>query len=208
MITIFIDTSNQDVSIALIKGDKVIDKLTEDTNNKHSKILIPYIKDMLTKNNIEPKNINKVMVVNGPGSFTGIRIGLTVAKTIGYVLNIPVITVSSLKILAISCEEEIIISIIDARNDNYYIGVYDQEKQEIEKEQFNNLEYLLKLKQKYPSSIVVANKKIQLEAIQTKVPELNFEKIYQYYSEKTPTNIHSIKPNYLKLPQAMERKSD
>ena len=87
---------------------------------------IPYIDRCLTESKIDKKEVEKIIVINGPGSFTGIRIGLTIAKVYSYILNINVVCVSSLKALALSTSGEIIISVLNARNDNYYVGIYDK----------------------------------------------------------------------------------
>ena len=121
MITLFIDTSNQDVSIALLKDGKIINKITKSIPNEHSKYAVSYIDELLKKSEITPKEVQSIMVVNGPGSFTGVRIGLTIAKVYALLNNIKVTLISSLKCLAIgNNKNKYILSLINARNDNYY----------------------------------------------------------------------------------------
>ena len=93
MITLFIDTSFADVSIALLKDNKIISKKIRSIPNEHSKYAVSYVDDVLKEAKIEPKEVNNIMVVNGPGSFTGIRIGLTIAKVYAYLLNINVTSI-------------------------------------------------------------------------------------------------------------------
>ncbi len=123
---LFIDTSLKDVSIATYESSKLLSVISECIPNMHSIYTIPYIDRCLTESKIDKKEVEKIIVINGPGSFTGIRIGLTIAKVYSYILNINVVCVSSLKALALSTSGEIIISVLNARNDNYYVGIYDK----------------------------------------------------------------------------------
>ena len=144
------------------------------------------------------------MVVNGPGSFTGIRIGLTIAKVYAYLLNIKVTLISSLKTLALSEEGEYILSLIDARNNNYYLGLYDNNYNEVIEEHFSNIDEVNKLLEEYKNIKIVSNSKINVEKY-TKIEELDIEKIVTYYQDKEQVNAHQVLPNYLKLPQVLEK---
>lgn len=89
MFTLFIDTHFKDVNIVLYKDGKVIDHLTSD-NQKHSVVTMPLIVDILKNNNIKINSIKEIICVNGPGSFTGVRIGVTISKVLAYSLGIKV----------------------------------------------------------------------------------------------------------------------
>ena len=84
MISLFIDTSNSDVSIAVCKDDEILASICDSIPNMHSVYVVPYLEKIVSEAGIDFSDIDKIMVVNGPGSFTGIRIGLTVAKILGY----------------------------------------------------------------------------------------------------------------------------
>ena len=103
MITLFIDTSSSDVSIAILRDSSVIYQKCENIPNKHSVYTVSFIDEALKSCNINPIDVNKIMVVNGPGSFTGLRIGVTIAKVYAYLCKAEVVPVSSLKILSLSC---------------------------------------------------------------------------------------------------------
>lgn len=205
MKSLYIDTSCADVSIALINDLKVIDKKNECILNEHSIYVVSYIDEILKKNGISPKEIERIYVVNGPGSFTGVRIGVTIAKTYAYLNNIKVIPISSLKQLALSskCSEKYILSIIDARNNNFYFGLYDSNYNCIVKEQFNNIDKLKEIISKY-NPIIVSNDNINIEIIKVVKTDLNIEKIINYYQDKKEYISHEVNVNYLKLPQALE----
>ena len=205
MISLFIDTSSSDVSIAIIKDKKILASISKETPNEHSIYTIKFLDDMLKKSNKNPEDIDKIMIVNGPGSFTGIRIGVTIAKTYAYLLKKDIITISSLKMLAISTNHDNILSLIDAKHDNYYIGLYDKNNDEIIKEQFINIDEVLKIIDKYNPKIVSDNN-IMINNIKVPKQELDFVKIVEYYKENKSLNPHSVVPNYLKLPQALEDK--
>lgn len=85
MISLFIDTSLEDVSIALVKDGKELSQIHEYIPGKHSIYVTQYISDILKNNNLSPDNVDEIIVVNGPGSFTGIRIGVTIAKMFAYI---------------------------------------------------------------------------------------------------------------------------
>ena len=158
MISLFIDTSSIDVSIAIIKDNIILSEITKEIPNKHSVYTTKFIDDMLKKANIEPKDIDKIMIVNGPGSFTGVRIGVTIAKTLSYLLNKEVIPVSALKMLSLSTNHNnYCLSLINANHDNYYLSLYDKNNKEIIKEQFNTKEKVLEIINKYNPTIVSNN---------------------------------------------------
>lgn len=204
MKTLFIDTSFSDVSIAILKDNKIISSIQNNIPNEHSIYAHPYIEKVLKDSNTLPKEIDNIMVVNGPGSFTGVRIGLTIAKVYAYLENIPVTLISSLKTLALSEKGEYILSLIDARNDNYYLGLYDKNYNDVIKEHFTNIKEVQELLNKYPDIKIVTNSKINLDNYQL-INNINIENIVNYYQDKEQVNAHQVLPNYLKLPQVLEK---
>ena len=205
MISLFIDTSSSDVSIAIIKDKNILASISKETPNEHSIYTVKYLDDILKESNLNPEDIDKIMIVNGPGSFTGVRIGVTVAKTYAYLLKKDIITISSLKMLALSTDHDYIMSLIDAKHDNYYIGLYDKDNNEIIKEQFIHIDKLLEIINKYNPKLVSDND-IIINNIKVPKQKLDFVKIVEYYKDNKTLNPHSVVPNYLKLPQALEDK--
>ncbi len=206
MITLFIDTSNQDVSIALLKDGKIINKITKSIPNEHSKYAVSYIDEVLKKSEITPKEVQSIMVVNGPGSFTGVRIGLTIAKVYALLNDIKVTLISSLKCLAIgNNKNKYILSLINARNDNYYIGFYDNNYNDVINEHFGNIDEVNDIINKYNDVLVVSNNSDNDNDNVKVINELDIESIYNYYKDKVKVNPHMVLPNYLKLPQVLEK---
>ena len=208
MRTLFIDTSSSDVSIAIVENEKIISKIIKNIPNQHSIYAVKFVNDVLENAQIDAKDIDNIMVVNGPGSFTCIRIGLTIAKIYGYLLKKDIITVSSLRAMALSSDAKIVIPVIDAHHDNYYYGVYDMFDNIILKDNFNNKDELLKQISKYEDADIVSNEEFDNGDIKARKIEYDIVNIINHYKYELPSNPHFIVPNYLKLPQALEGKHD
>lgn len=194
MITLFIDTSLSDVSIALLKDEKITSYIHENIPNKHSVYVIKYIDDVLKESHTSPKDINEIVVVNGPGSFTGIRIGVTIAKTFAYLQKIRIVTITSLLARAIGSSADYILSTIDAKHGNYYTGLYKREYQMIT-EEFAPENRVKILEEEYHPFIVTPESK-----------EYDIPQIVHYCRQYPSQNPHTVNPIYLKLPEAMEKK--
>lgn len=206
MISLFIDTSTSNVSISIVKDDKILSIIQEDIPNEHSKYATSYVKKVIDNAGIDANDVDNILVVNGPGSFTGVRIGVTIAKTYGYLINKEIIPVSSLKSLALSSKQKgIVMSIIKANQNNYYVGIYDNEYNDIINEQFISSIKLLELIDKY-NPYIVSNDFYVLGKHKFNKVNLDILKITKYYENKPKVNYHALIPNYLKLPQAMENK--
>ena len=97
---LLIDTSNQPLSVAIMKDNEVIAEKITDIKKNHSVQLMPEMAEILSESKINKEEITDIVVAEGPGSYTGLRIGVTVAKTLAYALNTNLYGVSSLKALA------------------------------------------------------------------------------------------------------------
>ena len=207
MITLFIDTSSSDVSIAIVKDEKILASICKCIPNQHSIYTVPFIDEMVKEANLTSNDIDKIMVVTGPGSFTGVRIGVTIAKVYAYLRNLSIISISSLKMMAISCEHKYCLSLIDAHHNNYYLGLYDENNSEVIPEQFHTKEKVLELIEQYEPT-VVSNENLEIDKYKVDKQSLDILKIVSYYQDKETLNPHFVLPNYLKLPQALEERHD
>lgn len=206
MITLFIDTSLVNVSISVLKDDKILSLIQKEIPNLHSVYTTSFVKQAITLAGCDANDVDKIMVVNGPGSFTGVRIGVTIAKTYGYLIKRELTLVSSLKSLAISSNHDgLVMSIIPANKSSYYVGIYDREYNNLEDEKFANLQEVLELIEKYNPYIVSANATVLGKYKVNKV-NLDVERVVNYYKDMETVNYHKAVPNYLKLPQALEAK--
>ena len=205
MISLFIDTSGSDVSIALVRDNVILASIVESLPNKHSIYAVSYLDKILKSANISEKEVDKVMVVNGPGSFTGVRIGVTIAKVFAYILNKDIICLSALKIKALSINHDYCLSLISSNKGNYYIGMYNKENNNVIDEQFSNLEYIEELINEY-NPVIVSDSDTVISNRSINKTKLDIVGIVDYYKDKESKNVHLVVPNYLKLPQALEEK--
>ena len=124
-----IDTSSMAASVAVIEDNKLMCEYTINTKKTHSQKLMPMIENMLGLSDLNVREIDAIAVCEGPGSFTGLRIGMATAKAIAHVNDIPVIGVNSLEALAANmnlCDKKIC-SILDAQRNQVYTGRYQYE---------------------------------------------------------------------------------
>lgn len=123
-----IDTSSSNCSVAIIDEGKIVSDFNLNTGTTHSQNLVPMLEQIQKFSNINLNDIDVFACCTGPGSFTGIRIGIATVKGIALSLNKPVIGISSLQSLAYNVPsfDGIVCSLIDARNNNVYAGVFKQ----------------------------------------------------------------------------------
>jgi len=132
MIWLGIETANAPLSIAVVRDGQVIAEIVQNIKLTHSAGAMPAIEDVLARVNIKPSELDAIAVSEGPGSYTGVRIGVTLAKTLAWTLQKPLIGISSLKTLAANAAlyEGFICPIFDARRNNVYTAVYKDSKLE------------------------------------------------------------------------------
>lgn len=117
MNSLLIDTSNQPLSVALMQNDEVLAEITTDSKQNHSVQLMPAISQLFEQSKIAKQQLDAIIVAEGPGSYTGLRIGVTVAKTLAYALDVKLYGVSSLKALAATIDhtDKLLVPVFDAR---------------------------------------------------------------------------------------------
>jgi tRNA threonylcarbamoyladenosine biosynthesis protein TsaB len=99
MFHLLLDSSNQNLSVGLAEKGKLIDEISYDAWQTQSELMIAEIDKLLKKHHATRKDLEAVVVSKGPGSYTGVRIALTIAKTVSFALTIPLYLVSSLEAL-------------------------------------------------------------------------------------------------------------
>lgn len=215
---LYLDTSSNYLHCALLNKNKLIDKISENFGKDLSKYALSRIDGLLKKNNCTIDDIEKIIVVNGPGSFTGVRIGLTIAKTIAWAKKIDIIEITSLLAMSLSIQDKsvkYVVPVIDARRGFVYSGIYDNvNKNYVLKEQYLNLNTLHAILDTLEQSsiekksiIFVTNDNIKTSyKILNYIPD--FENIVLNTSNNKPTNPHLVDANYLKLTEAEEKKND
>ena len=147
MLILAIETATKVSSVALSDGNKIVAVLTMENGPEHSATLVPNIGKLLEMAGKTRKDLNAVAVSVGPGSFTGLRIGLATAKGLAYALNIPLIAVPTLKALAARFYDlpgVTVFSLADAQKKNAYCGIY-RDRKEIQPVKVIPLETIVKM---------------------------------------------------------------
>ncbi len=173
---LFIDTHSSLITIALKNKEDLYIK-TKESEYSHSIYTMPMIEEIFKENNLNVKDLKKIIVVNGPGSFTGIRIGVSIAKTMAYALKIDINTISSLTAYLVSNGSGKKRAAIIEDSKGYYISAFDENDNNIVPEYYseeNNCEY---------------------ERVEEK---LDVEKIIKYCENMKSENPHFVKANYVK----------
>ena len=124
MIQLLMDTSNQYLMVALYQDDTLLDKIQESGCKRQSENAIPYLEQLLSKHKLSLLDVDEMVITRGPGSYTGVRVAMTIAKTLNVIHPISVKVVSS---LASYTTDDKCISVIDARSNKVFIGMYNHD---------------------------------------------------------------------------------
>lgn len=221
MIWLGIETSNSPLSIAIVKDGKVLVEIVQNLKLTHSATAMPTIAELFKKASLKPADIDAIAVSEGPGSYTGLRIGVTIAKTLAWTLQKPLVGISSLKVLAANVEENngFVCSLFDARRQNVYAAVYRGNSLEpVISEQHSSMDDLLDQLQKLNEPIVFVGNDVETfkEKINSsKIEVVTFanstlhlpraSKLIELASvEPLPSieDIHNFVPKYYRLAEA------
>ena len=173
---LFIDTHLYNIDIMLFNDKKLIRSGHIENEKYNSKFLMPTLKEVL-----DGESYDEIVVVNGPGSFTGTRLGVTIAKTLAYTQNKDIKTVSYFDIMDYSCEGNDAIYAISDGN-GYFIGKYSNHIQKEEYSYLNNSEY---------------SEYIQNHNVITDVT-IDFDKVLEHLKDVKCTPAHAVNPIYIK----------
>ncbi len=187
MTKLFIDTHSEKVTVAILKDGNIYKK-DGISNRSHSEIVMPLLDELLKEAEIEVTDVQEVVVVNGPGSFTGVRIGVTIAKTIAYSLNISIKVISSLEMFGVCANEDFDIATVEdakgvysaRKTDDGYVDFMYQRKAEF-------LEYVQE------NNFIVLKERM-----------IDCEKIFKYMETKESCNPHTVNPIYVKEIDALK----
>lgn len=205
MICLFFDTSSDLLKVSLIKDDKIIFDKELHTKNDHSSYLVPTIDEAFKSNNIDFKELDEIIVGNGPGSFTGTRISIAVAKTYAFSFNIPVYMISSLEELIYDNDGyDFYVPIIEEKKDNLYFSIFDKDKKRVMDDTYSSTEYMYKKLEELEGKILLislSNKEYEkYDTVKSSINVLNIMKNIEVNNEKV--NPHLLKPNYIKKIEA------
>lgn len=192
MYQLLLDSANKYLSVGLAKEGKVIDEIFYDAWQRQSELMVTEIDNILKRNNIDKKELDAVVVGIGPGSYTGVRIGVTIAKTIAYALKIKIYAKSSLSLLKI--DNEPTICLFNARSGRSYFAVYQGDKV-IEADKVISNEEVLDYITKHPEYKISGD----VSQIGKESAEFNVIKnLADYRDNELVENIFALNPIYLK----------
>lgn len=199
MISLFIDTSLNSLSFAICKDDNIIHSIRIEKVLKQSSVLMDTIVNSLKENNIDKNQIDNIVVLNGPGSFTGVRLGVTVAKTLAWSLGINLYLLSNLEALAIHSDAKNKLSIIYDKKDYSYLGIYNEERNEFysyinDIPEFEDGEIIAFETNDFIDKMLRKNYKLNLKYIN----EYDYLKVINHAIKGIACDVHLAEPVYLK----------
>lgn len=204
---LYIDTSSSYLYAAIVSDNEVKEEIKQEYGHQLSKVALPEIVTMFESSNITPQDITKIIVVNGPGSFTGIRIGITIAKVYAWSLKVPITTVTSLEAMSASSEKDLVrVPIIDARRGFCYAAIFDENDKAVLEPTYITYEKLEEKLKNISRYKIISNdqEKLPIKAEVMESYDPNFIEIVKEFKNKNEINPHAVNPNYLKLTEAEE----
>ncbi|MGG5180798.1 tRNA (adenosine(37)-N6)-threonylcarbamoyltransferase complex dimerization subunit type 1 TsaB [Bacillus sp. MM09(2025)] len=220
MTILAIDTSNHTLGIALVKNSTVIGESITYLKKNHSVRAMPTVGALMKECGVAPSELSKIVVAKGPGSYTGVRIGVTIAKTLAWTLSIPISAVSSLETLAANGQyfDGWISPLFDARRGQVYTGLYTFEEgkiQEIKQDQNILLtDWLYELKQTgKPVLFLGQDVHLHEESIRSILGETAVIAEGAFHNprpsmlaflgaDRPAEDVHQLVPNYIRLAEA------
>lgn len=205
MIKFLIDTSFSNIILGLYQDNQPIKEIIEENDHQLSSRIFPLIDQLFHSAEKKVEEVDEIVVVNGPGSFTGVRIGVTIAKTYAWSLKKKIIPVSELQVMASTkTDTDYLIPMIDARRNCVYAGIYDRDLNTVLNDQYLSIEDLKKEVEKLDGSYTYLcdTKLDQLDHCIPSHP--NLSKVLKYHENDVGINPHQVNPNYLKKTEAEE----
>lgn len=221
MTVLAIDTSNNALGVSLFDEDKVLGEYITNMKKNHSVRIMPAIHTLMEDCDRVPGDLTKIVVAKGPGSYTGVRIGVTIAKTLAWALNIPLVGVSSLEVVAAGVGRYFngyISPIFDARRGQVYTGLYQYDNGSlvsVEKDKLVMMTDWAKKLNEETKPILFTGNDLAIHQL-TIQSILDSKAVFAAITEHNPRpselallgknkpgeDIHSFVPNYIRLAEA------
>ena len=205
------DTSNKSLSLALLHDKELLGQVTLNIKKNHSITLMPAIDFLMNSLDMKPTDLDRIVVAQGPGSYTGLRIAVATAKTLAHTLKIELVGVSSLLALVPEQAEGLVIPIVDARRNNVYAGFY-QSGQTVQPEAHLPLAEVLEIAGATNQPVTFVGETAAFaEQIEAALPQATLQPtlpdaaaIGRLGLDLPAQSIHDFVPNYLKRVEAEE----
>ena len=204
------DTSSKALSLAILEDKQVLAETTINIKKNHSITLMPAIDFLMASLDWTPKDLDRIVVAEGPGSYTGLRIAVATAKTLAHTLNIELVGMSSLLALVPYQQEGLFVPLMDARRNNVYAGFYENAKS-VMPEVHLPFERVIELIKGASQVTFVGEVGPFVEQIQEHLPRTNYKETLPNVAnlallawDKEADSLHDFVPNYLKRVEAEE----
>ncbi len=216
MKTLFIDSSRKSLSVAFIENDKLVLVSNVNSYSKHSNFLMNEIKNVLEKTNCNVSDLDDFIVLNGPGSFTGVRVGVTIAKTLAWALNKKLYVLNNLEALKVGIKNDVVISVILDKDTNSYVGIYEnnnvlEDYMSVDdvRLDFNGRNITIATMQDNEFVNYIKNKLMKKNNVEVKIlSDYDYSLLVRYIHEKPDINPHLAEPIYLKKIDAEKKKNE
>ena len=205
------DTSSKALTLAILEDETLLAQMTLNIKKNHSITLMPAIDFLMNSLDMKPTDLDRIVVAQGPGSYTGLRIAVATAKTLAHTLKIELVGVSSLLALVPEQVEGLVIPIMDARRNNVYAGFY-QSGQAVRPEAHLPLAEVLEIAGAANQSVTFVGETTAFtEQIEAALPQAAIHPTLPDASavgrlglDLPAQSIHDFVPNYLKRVEAEE----
>ena len=204
------DTSSKALSLAILEDKQVLAETTINIKKNHSITLMPAIDFLMASLDWTPKDLDRIVVAEGPGSYTGLRIAVATAKTLAHTLNIELVGMSSLLALVPRQQEGLFVPLMDARRNNVYAGFYENAKPVMPEAHLSFAEVLEKVTDAEQVTFV-GEVGAFVEQIQEQLPQASYQEtlpnaanLALWAWDKKAASLHDFVPNYLKRVEAEE----
>lgn len=204
------DTSSKALSLAILEDKQLLAETTINIKKNHSITLMPAIDFLMASLDLTPKDLDRIVVAEGPGSYTGLRIAVATAKTLAHTLNIELVGMSSLLALVPSQQEGLVVPLMDARRNNVYAGFYENVNPVLPEAHLPFADVLEQVKDAEQITFV-GEVGVFAEQIQEYLPQANYQEtlpnaanLALWAWDKEVDSLHDFVPNYLKRVEAEE----
>ena len=210
MTVLAFDTSSKSLSLAILEDKQLLAETTINIKKNHSITLMPAIDFLMASLDLTPKDLDRIVVAEGPGSYTGLRIAVATAKTLAHTLNIELVGMSSLLALVPNQRQGLVVPLMDARRNNVYAGFYEN-SQPVFPEAHLSFEEVLEQVKDTDQVTFVGEVGPFVEQIQEQLPQANYQEtlpnaanLALWAWDKKADSLHDFVPNYLKRVEAEE----
>ena len=204
------DTSSKALSLAILEDKQLLAETTINIKKNHSITLMPAIDFLMASLDLTPKDLDRIVVAEGPGSYTGLRIAVATAKTLAHTLDIELVGMSSLLALVPSQQQSLVVPLMDARRNNVYAGFYENAKPVMPEAHLSLAEVLEKVTDAEQVTFVGEVGPF-VDQIQEQLPQASYQEslpnaanLALWAWDKKADSLHDFVPNYLKRVEAEE----